>query len=190
VVVDWLFAYGSLLPAAGDRLPAGAVPANLLGWRRSWAVAMDNSVDLPGYKHYVGADGERPALMICYLDIAERPGAVVNGVALAVGADELPALDARERNYERREVTGQLDVTLGGRVWAYSGRRGGRARAERGRRERRLAVASSYHERVMAGFDVLDERQRFEALTEPADAPVAELSVVHRASVAEPRSAR
>jgi cation transport regulator ChaC len=188
--VDWLFAYGSLLPAGRDRLPDGALAANLVGWRRSWSVAMDNSVDLPGYKHYVAPDGERPALMVCYLDISERPGAVVNGVVLAVGADELPALDARERNYERREVTGQLDVAPGGRVWAYSGLRAGRARAARGRREARLAVASSYHERVMAGFESLDERQRFEALTEPADAPVAELAVVHQAPVAVPRSVR
>jgi hypothetical protein len=42
----------------------------------------------------------------------------------------------------------------------------------------------------MAGFELLDERQRFEALTEPPDVPVAELAVVHQAPVAEPRSAR
>ena len=125
-MVDWLFAYGSLLPAGGGALPDGAVPANLVGWRRSWAVAMDNSVDLPGYKHYVTPDGRRPAVMVCYLDIAEHPGGVVNGVALAVGGDELPALDDRERNYERRDVTGQLDVALDGRVWAYTGTRAGR----------------------------------------------------------------
>ena len=42
----------------------------------------------------------------------------------------------------------------------------------------------------MAGFDVLDERERFEELTEPPDAPVAELTVVHQAPVAVPRSVR
>ena len=188
--MDWLFAYGSLLPAGASALPDGAVPANLVGWRRSWAVAMDNSVDLPGYKHYVTADGRRPAVMVCYLDIAEHPGGVVNGLAMPVGVDELPALDARERNYERRDVSGELDVALDGRVWAYAGTRAGRIRAGRGRRERRLAVAGDYHERVMAGFELLDERGRFEALTEPAGVPVAELAVVHRAPVAEPRSAR
>jgi cation transport regulator ChaC len=190
VVVDWVFAYGSLMPAGHAVLPEGAVATNLLGWRRSWSVAMDNSVDLPGYKHYVTPDGERPDLMVCYLDVAEREDAAVNGVALRVGADELPALDERERNYERREVTGQLDVRLGGRIWAYIGRRAGRVRARRGRRERRLAVASSYHERVMAGFDLLRQRRRFEALTEPAGVPVAELAVVHHTPVAVPRSAR
>jgi cation transport regulator ChaC len=188
--VDWVFAYGSLLPAGRAVLPGGAVAADLHGWRRSWSVAMDNSVDLPDYKHYVAPDGQRPDLMVCYLDIDERPDAVVNGVALKVGADELPALDARERNYERRDVAGQLSVSLGGRVWAYVGRRAGRARARRGRRVRRLAIASSYHERVMAGFDVLRQRRRFERLTEPADVPVAELSLVHHAPLAVPRSVR
>ena len=188
--MDWVFAYGSLLPMGHDVLPGGAVAADLHGWRRSWSVAMDNSVDVPGYKHYVAPDGQRPDLMICYLDIDERPDAVVNGVALEVGADELPALDARERNYERRDVTGQFNVTLGGRVWAYVGRRAARARARCGRRERRLVIASSYQERVLAGFDVLRQRRRFALLTEPADVPVADLSLVRHAPVIVPRSVR
>ena len=188
--MDWLFAYGSLLPIGHAALPEGAVAADLPGWRRSWSVAMDNGVDLPDYKHYVAPDGHRPDLMVCYLDIDERPDAVVNGVALKVGGDELPALDARERNYDRRDVTGQLSVPLGGRVWAYVGRRAGRARAQRGRRERRLAIASSYLRRVQAGFDALRQRQRFDLLTEPAGVPVADLSLVRHAPVAVPRSVR
>ena len=71
--------------------------------------------------------------MVCYLDIDEHPEAVVNAVVLMVGADELPALDARERNYERREVAGQLSVRFGGRVWAYVGRRAGREPLARAR---------------------------------------------------------
>jgi cation transport regulator ChaC len=188
--VDWVFVYGSLLPAGHAALPEGAIAADLHGWRRSWSVAMDNSVDLPDYKHYVAPDGHRPDLMVCYLDIDEHPDAVVNGVALQVGADELPGLDVRERNYERRDVTGQLSVSLGGRVWAYVGRRAGRVRARRGRRERRLAIASSYQERVLAGFDVLRQRRRFELLTEPAGVRVADLSLVYHAPVAVPRSVR
>jgi cation transport regulator ChaC len=188
--VDWVFAYGSLLPAGHVVLPEGAVAADLVGWRRSWSVAMDNGVDLPGYKHYEAPGGVRPDVMVCYLGVDEHPGAVVNGVALQVGADELPALDERERNYERREVTGQLSARLGGRVWTYVGRRAGRSRARRGHRERRLAVASSYLERVLAGFDLLRQRRRFEMLTEPPSAPIADLAVVHHAPPAVPRSAR
>ena len=112
--MDWVFAYGSLLPAGHAMLPEGAVAADLHGWRRSWSVAMDNSVDLPDYKHYVGPDGHRPDLM----------------------------------------------------------------------------VASSYHERVLAGFDVLRQRRRFERLTEPAGVPIADLSLVRHAPLAVPRSVR
>ncbi len=189
-VVAWIFAYGSLLPAGHAALPDGAVAADLHGWQRSWSVAMDNGVDLPGYKHYVAPDGHRPDLMVCYLGIDERPSALVNGVALRVGADELPALDERERNYERRDVTGRLSVRLDGRVWAYVGRRAGRDRARRGRRGRRLAIAGSYLERVLAGFDALRQRRRFELLTEPAGVPVANLSLVRHAPLAVPRSVR
>ena len=51
-------------------------------------------------------------------------------------------------------------------------------------------MASSYHERVLAGFDVLRQRRRFEALTEPAGVAVADLSLVRDAPVAVPRSVR
>jgi hypothetical protein len=74
--VDRVFAYGSLLPAGHAVLPEGAVAADLHGWRRSWSVAMDNSVDLPDYKHYVAPDGARPDLMVCYLDIDEHADAL------------------------------------------------------------------------------------------------------------------
>ena len=52
--VSWLFGYGSLVPAGEAR------PCHLTGWQRSWGVAMDNTVDLPGYKHFVTPEGERP----------------------------------------------------------------------------------------------------------------------------------
>ena len=57
--MDWVFAYGSLLPAGHTALPEGAIAADLHGWRRSRSVAMDNGVELPNYKHYVAPDGAR-----------------------------------------------------------------------------------------------------------------------------------
>ena len=178
--MSWLFGYGSLLPAGEAR------PCELTGWQRSWSVAMDNRVDLPGYKHFVTPDGERPDLMVAFLSIAPQAGATVNGVALPVADDELPGLDERERNYARVDVTGHSDG-LDGQVWAYTGLDAARERLARGLREGRAAIASTYLERVLAGFEALGERERFERLTTPRPAPVVELEVVFHAPRAEPR---
>jgi cation transport regulator ChaC len=186
---NWVFAYGSLLPAGATALPREARPCRLTGWQRSWGVAMDNRVDVPGYKHFVAPDGERPALMVAFLDIAPRSGATVNGAALPVCEDELPGLDERERNYGRVEVTEAIDADLAGRVWAYVGLDAARERLARGRREGRLAIASSYYDRVLAGFDLLDQRAPFERLTSPMPAAVADLEIVLAAPRATPRSA-
>lgn len=187
--MNWLFAYGSLLPAGATTLPVAARPCRLSGWQRSWGVAMDNSVDLPGYKHFVAPDGERPALLVAFLDIAPAAGASVNGVALPVSEAELPGLDERERNYGRVDVTEHIDAGLRGRVWAYVGLDAARERLARGRREGRLAIASSYRARVLAGFDLLGQSDAFARLTTPMPAPVVDLEVVLAAPRADPRSA-
>ena len=178
--MSWLFGYGSLVPA-------DARPCHLTGWQRSWGVAMDNTVDLPGYKHFVTPEGERPALMIAFLSIGPHTGATVNGVALPVADDELPGLDERERNYARVDVTDAIDADLPGRVWAYAGLDAARERLAVGLREGRAAIASSYYQRVLAGFEAIGRRERFEQLTPPMPAPVVDLEVVLHAPRAEPR---
>src|SRR3954467_12850461 len=110
-VPEYVFGYGSLVEA----LEAGGAPAELRGYRRRWAVAMDNTRDLPGYKYYVDPEtGERPAVYVTYVDLVKDPYSAVNGVVFE--ARDLAALDARERNYERREVTGDIDPPTGGRI--------------------------------------------------------------------------
>jgi cation transport regulator ChaC len=186
-----VFGYGSLLPAGVTALPGGAVPCRLSGWRRGWGVAMDNTRDIPGYKHYRTPEGERPEVMVAFLDIEPDADGLVNGVAIRVGDDELPGLDRRERNYRRVEVSARVDTRLpgGGAVWAYAGRRESRERAAIGRREGRLVASRGYIERVAAGFDVLGQRELFSRLTAPLLAPVADLFLVRHAPVAEPRAA-
>ena len=178
--MSWLFGYGSLV-LAGD-----ARPCHLTGWQRSWGVAMDNTVDLPGYKHFVTPEGERPALMIAFLSITPHTGATVNGVALPVADDELPGLDERERNYARVDVTDGIDADLPGRVWAYTGLDAARERLALGLREGRAAIASSYYERVLAGFEAIGRREQFDLHTAPLPAPVVDLEVVLHAPRAEP----
>ena len=188
--MPWVFGYGSLVPAGVAALPDGAVPCRLSGWRRGWDVAMDNARDLPGYKHYLTPDGERPDVMVAFLDIAPHEGGLVNGAAIPVEQGELPDLDRRERNYRRVEVTDHLDTRLpgGGTVWAYVGLRASRERAARGRREGRLVVSRGYYERVRDGFAAIGERATFSRLTGPLMAPVADLVLVRDAPVTEPRA--
>src|SRR3954451_21912489 len=122
----FVFGYGSLLD------DASGVPSALEGWRRGGGVAMDNRRTLPGYRYFLdAATGERPAVYVAFLDIRERAGAHVNGVVFPA---DLQALDARERNYARVEVTGHVRPDPGGPVWAYAGLPEARERCATGRR--------------------------------------------------------
>jgi gamma-glutamylcyclotransferase (GGCT)/AIG2-like uncharacterized protein YtfP len=155
--------------------------ADLPGYRRRWQVAMDNSVDLPGYKYYVdAATGERPAAFVTFVDLAPAPGSSVNGVVFPVDGHALPVLDARERNYERRELTGPLSVELDGRVWAYFGRDEARERYERGRAAGTAVVSRRYGDLVRDGFAQLgsEELTRFAASTDDPSVPVRDLERV------------
>jgi hypothetical protein len=140
---------------------------------------MDNSRDIPGYKYYVDAvTGERPAVFVAFVDLEPDPETDVNGVLFPVETDALSALDVRERNYERREVTELLSVApASGRAWAYFGRADARGRYERGRAEGSLVVSRAYRDEVCEGFAELgpDEERRFAASTEAPDAPIRDL---------------
>lgn len=125
-----VFAYGSLTTAGGE-------PGRLPGWRRTWNVAMDNSADLPGYKHYLLPDGSRPPVYVTFLNI-ERGAGSVDGFVLEI--EDLEQLDARERNYRRIEV----EIGGCGTCWTYVGTAAARARFERGRLTRTAVVQRDY----------------------------------------------
>lgn len=129
-----VFGYGSLV------VP-GAVPYVLDGWRRTWGVAMDNRVAIPGYKVYEDPEtGERPPVVVCFLDLVPDPAASVTGTIL--DAPDLATLDRRERQYER--------VPVGDDLVTYTGRAEGRERAARGRAEGIAVIQRSYFELVAA----------------------------------------
>ena len=106
---------------------------------------MDNSRDVPAYKHYLTPDGERPAVRVAFLDLEEDPGTTVNGVCFP--ASDLEDLDARERNYVRRDVS-DLVHGVRGRVWAYFGSPEGRRQRSAGD----VVVSREYLEGVERGF--------------------------------------
>ncbi|HEX8103106.1 MAG TPA: gamma-glutamylcyclotransferase [Solirubrobacteraceae bacterium] len=168
--VEFVFGYGSLVPGAGGEV------RRLAGVRRVLGVAMDNALDVPGYKRFVdAADGSRPAVFVAFADLVPAPAGAppVNGVLVPVAADGLAALDARERNYDRIDVTGRIEAPPG-RVWAYTGSRAGRQRFARGAAAGTVVVARAYVEAVQAGFRALGaaEHRAFLASTDFGGVPV------------------
>lgn len=141
-MTDFVFGYGSLVEPV-----AGGHRAELLGARRAWTVAMDNTLDLPGYKHYLDVEGLRPAVCVAFLDLADDDSASVVGFCRPVTPAGLVALDRRERQYERVDVTHRV-APAAGPTWAYVGRADSRERAARARREARLVVARGYLDAV------------------------------------------
>jgi hypothetical protein len=147
---QYLFGYGSL---AADL--AGGHVAELLGYRRCWGVAMDNRVDVRGYKHYrLRSDGSRPPVFVAFFDVVADADAVTRGVCVPVQAADLPAIDRRERNYDRVEVTNAVAAARG-TVWAYVGTSTGRGRLQRAREGGSAVVSRDYLERTRAAFAAL-----------------------------------
>ncbi len=78
---DYVFGYGSLLGHASAASRTQGHECRLRDHRRVWNVAMDNSVELPAYKHYLDERGEsRPAVFVTFLNLAPAPGEAVNGM--------------------------------------------------------------------------------------------------------------
>ena len=168
-----VFGYASLVLEDQGR---GTV-ARLTGHRRVWGVATDNMRAIPGYKMYLRrSDGTRPAVYVAFVDIEPDPSSTVNGLVRPVSGTELARLDRRERNYDRVEVTGQIEG-FEGRVWTYRGSVEGRERLRRGREGGRVVVSRDYLEKVRTGFARLgpDEERAFAESSALDDLPVWDL---------------
>jgi hypothetical protein len=113
---------------------------------------MDNDVDLPGYKSYrLGVDGSRPQIHVAFVDVEPDPFNAVTGICMPVDAHRLRALDDRERNYRRIDVTDSV-VGARGRVWVYRGSVAGRGRLRDGLARGRAAISREYLDEVLAGI--------------------------------------
>jgi cation transport regulator ChaC len=177
---DHVFGYGSLLDRQAR---ATARIGHLTGYRRVWNVAMDNSVDLPGYKIYIDPqDGSRPPVFVTFLNIVPTPGNRVNGQLFPISTEELAALDIRERNYERIDVTDDVEEPVSGRVWAYLGLHEAVARYERGAREQRAVIRRAYHDAVLANCAAAGPhaQHEFDQSTDAPPCPIVDLDRIDR----------
>jgi cation transport regulator ChaC len=179
MTIAHVFGYASLVALPGTR------PATLRGHRRVWGVAMDNSVAIPGYKVYESPEGARPPCSVAFLDLAPDEDATVDGALLAVDEDALAALDARERQYRRVDVTRWVTVAgelaADGPIWTFVGRGHGRARVAAGRAgDVAVIIQRAYVEHVERAFAALGEAalERYRASTEAPPFPVVELARV------------
>ena len=149
---DHVFGYGSLVLDGTGSL------VSLPDHRRVWGVATDNVRHIPGYKKYLSrADGSRPDIYVAFVDIEPHPGSSVKGLVRPLADGELEQLDARERNYDRIDVTDLIATDFGSPVWTYRGSEEGRDRLRRGRLEGRAVISRDYLAKVRLGLDALGE---------------------------------
>jgi hypothetical protein len=96
---------------------------------------------------------------------------------LPVSRARLAALDRRERNYERIEVSAHLPEVTPATVWTYAGSRAAVERFETGRRTNTAMISQAYRDGVRRGFATLGEQSaaQFEAWTDPPPCPVVPL---------------
>jgi hypothetical protein len=182
--VDYVFGYASLVRL---REPA-AIAGRLRGFRRRWGVAMNNWEGGESVKHFVDPEtGERPRIRVAYLDIYEHPGSVVNGLALPVDRERLEALDAREVNYERVELTAAFapdgvagELPGSPRVLTYIGLDAARERCRRGATEGDVFVSRDYAAGVRKAFRELapGALPEFDRTTDPLILPERDLHAV------------
>ncbi|HET8862757.1 MAG TPA: gamma-glutamylcyclotransferase family protein [Solirubrobacterales bacterium] len=172
-----VFGYASLV-ALGD---ADALPGRLHGYRRFWGVAMNNWEGGKAAKHWLdGETGERPRIRVAYLDLYERSGGAVNGVALQVDATRLAALDAREINYARIEVSDAFEPPLSQPVYTYVGLDAARERCRQGAAEGNVFVSRDYVTGVRRAFELLAPSglAEFDRTTDPLPFPERDLRTV------------
>jgi hypothetical protein len=178
----YVFGYASLV-ALQEPLAAGAERAALLGrlrgYRRFWGAAMNNWEGGEDAKHWLDGDtGERPRIRVAYLDIEPRQGRTVNGAAIHVDGARLAALDAREINYQRIDVSAAFEPELPGTVYAYVGLDAARERCRRGAAEGNVFVSAQYLAMVQSGFERIDRgMSEFDRTTGACPFPERDLQV-------------
>jgi hypothetical protein len=139
---------------------------------------MDNAETIAGYKLYLDPrTGERPPVAVTFLNLREDRSAFVNGVALPVSGSALEALDRRERNYRRVDISDAVAAPAGATVWTYLGTAAARERFRAGLAEGRAVISRGYLDQVTEGFRGLgaEEWGRYVAHTDGPPCPVCEL---------------
>lgn len=180
----WVFGYGSLVSpesmarTIGRRVEPheGWLAAHLHGFGRRWNYgSMHQRGDWHGPHGFVES-----GVVIC-LGLEEAPAERCNGVVIRVSDDELAALDHRERDYHRTDVTDRIvgeHDEIEGRIVTYVPRASAIERYLDARRNRRAAVRRGYVDLVRDAFHGLGEHHldEYTAATPDPDVPVVDFA--------------
>lgn len=187
-----MFGYGSLVELIESLVEDGQVfppaPGRLHGFRRLWGAAMNNWEAGDAAKHFVDpGSGLKPRVRVAYLDIEEKTGSTVNGLAIPADAARLAELDRREVNYLRVDVTAAFEPAIEHRVFAYVGTDAARERSREEVPDAPVYVSRQYLRRIRRAFAALgpDELAEYERTTEPPPFPERDLEP-HYPSVSRP----
>lgn len=107
--MDWLFAYGSLLPVGHDDLPDRAVAANLSGWHRMWLIDLFEVAPESDDAFLADWESERDESGVLYRGL--RPDVAFRFVAVA-RVDDGPRPGLYEVVHEEGTPDGAEGATL------------------------------------------------------------------------------
>ena len=177
----WVFGYGSLVSPAsfghtlGRTLTVGRDfhEAEVAGYGRRWNYGVRSATG-----ETTDSDGTVREWTIVVLGVVESADETVNGVVAWVGDDEIEALDRRERNYDRVDVTHlaavRHGVSLSGPIETYVPRPEPLQRYRDAYAAGTAAIEERYWNLVDDAFAELgvDRRDRYRATTPVPDIPV------------------
>ncbi len=183
----WVFGYGSLVDpeSLGRTLGRVVTPgvdflaADLTGWGRRWNY---------GVGHVVGSWRRSDGIVIddgviVALGVVAAPDEAVNGIVARVSEVEIAALDQRERDYDRVDVTAAVTVhglspEPDARIVTYVPRPSAVERYEAARDQGRAGIRNTYWGLVDAAFAVwgADQLARYRSSTPLPDIPVVAMS--------------
>lgn len=185
---QYIFGYGSLVSKnSTERFLGRGIGAGdfylckLAGFKRKWNVAMDNSLDIPGYKVYLDAfTKQRPKIFVVFLNIVPEAHCQVNGILLKVTEKELELFDKRERNYNRILINDKLDIRLEGSCWTFVGKKENEERYKLAELAGTAFIDKSYYNMVDAAFKSWgqDFYSQFVESTCPPSVPFRDLEIV------------
>ena len=184
-----VFGYGSLMNLArlqqylGRDLTPGLDYrfCSLKNFQRCWNVAMDNRVDLPGYKYYVDCNtGNRFDGFVTFINVRPQRNQRIMGILFAVGDRELANLDRRERNYQRINVTNNVDIEVQSPIWTYIGLEQAEKRYQQGLKQSNGTISQAYWNSIHQAYLSLGKKAfaNYIRTTDCPEIPVRDLEML------------